>query len=101
MSTNAVGNSRQHKPALDRDAIRWQTIDGPRSLMIAWKKLIATSARFRQESKDYLQHQTSSKIQRRWNVVAYAKDGNDEGSEEEQDDEASPERFATHNVEWT
>ena len=43
MSVNAVGTSRQHKPVLDQDAIRWQNIDGPRSLMIAWKKLISTS----------------------------------------------------------
>ena len=43
VSVYVAGNSRQVKPVLDRDSIKWQNIDGPRSLMIAWKKLIATS----------------------------------------------------------
>ena len=54
VSVYVTGNSRQVKPVLDRDSIRWQNIDGPQSLMIAWKKLIGTSSRFRQESIDFL-----------------------------------------------
>ena len=40
VSVHVAGNSRQVKPVLDRDSIKWQNIDGPRSLMIAWKKLM-------------------------------------------------------------
>lgn len=42
------------RPVLQQDKIVWQNIDGPRSLMTAWKKLISTSVVFRQESQQYL-----------------------------------------------
>ena len=54
VSVHVAGNSPQVKHVFDRDSIRWQNIDGPRSLMIAWKKLIATSSRFRPKSIDFL-----------------------------------------------
>ena len=56
LTVNAVANPRQAKPVLDRDSIKWHNIDGPRSLMVAWKKLITTSSRFRQEAQDFLRH---------------------------------------------
>ena len=51
---NTGGSSRQLKPILDWDSIRWLNIHGPRSLMIVWKQLVATSSRLRQESQDFL-----------------------------------------------
>ena len=54
---HAIVNSRQLKPMLDWDSIKWQNIDGPRSLMVAQKKLIATSSQFRKESQTFLRHQ--------------------------------------------
>ena len=55
---NAVGNLHQSKPVLDRDSIKWHNIDGPRSLMVAWKKLVGTSSRFRQESQEFLRRRS-------------------------------------------
>ena len=101
VSVNAVGNSRQHKLVLDRDSIKWQNIDGPQSLMIAWKKLIATSARFRQESKDFLCCQSLSMVQRLWNAVAHTEDNEDSFSENLDNVDSSFTHAAANNVDWT
>ena len=37
-----VTNPHYSKPVLDWDSIKWHETDGPRSLMVARKKLIAT-----------------------------------------------------------
>ena len=35
VSVHVASNSRQVKPVLDQDSIKWQNIDGQQSLMIA------------------------------------------------------------------
>ena len=49
-----LGEGRSRRPVLRGDTIQWRNIDGPRSLMTAWKKLIGTSTFFHWESSDYL-----------------------------------------------
>ena len=51
-----LGEGRSHHPVLRGDTIQWRNIDGPRSLMTAWKKFVGTSTFFRWESSDYLQN---------------------------------------------
>ena len=45
---------RFQRPVLRGDTINFQNIDGPRSLMTAWKKLVSTSPAFRREANDFL-----------------------------------------------
>ena len=71
---NVAGSLCQLKPVLDRDSIKWRNIDGPRSLMIAWKKLVATSSRFRQESQDFLRRRSPQAPFARWNARAEAEE---------------------------
>lgn len=48
------GDGRFQRPVLRGDTIQFKNIDGPRSLMTAWKKLVSTSASLRRESELYL-----------------------------------------------
>ena len=54
IETDLVSQGRSRHPVLQGDAIVWRNIDGPRSLMTAWKKLVTTSAFFGRESSDFL-----------------------------------------------
>ena len=45
---------RFQRPVLRGDTINFQNIDGPRSLMTAWKKLVSTSPTFRREANEFL-----------------------------------------------
>ena len=48
------GESRSRRPVLRGNTINFQNIDGPRSLMTAWKKLVATLSSLRREASDFL-----------------------------------------------
>ena len=48
------GDGRYKRPVLRGDTIHFQNIDGPRSLMTAWKKLVSTSPSLRREAQDFL-----------------------------------------------
>lgn len=80
-SCNKMGSFRRN--VLQGDKILFKNIDGPRSLMTAWKKLITTSSQYRDESRQFLQRQqqnwfsaSDSKIQ-----SADNEEGQDEGEE--------------------
>jgi len=45
---------RFQRPVLRGDTINFRNIDGPRSLMTAWKKLVSTSPSFRREASEFL-----------------------------------------------
>ena len=47
-------DGRFHPPVLRGDTINFRNIDGPQSLMTAWKKLAMTSPMLRRESEAYL-----------------------------------------------
>ena len=49
-----VGEGRLRRPVLRGNAINFRNIDGPRSLMVAWKKLVGTSGSYRREAQQYL-----------------------------------------------
>ena len=49
-----MGDGRFQRPVLRGDTINFRNIDGPRSLMTAWKKLVTTSPTLRRESETYL-----------------------------------------------
>ena len=49
-----LGEGRSRRPVLRGNAINFHNIDGPQSLMTAWKKLVSTSANFCRESNEHL-----------------------------------------------
>ena len=49
-----LGEGRTRRPVLRGDTIIWKNVDGPRSLMTAWKKLVSTSSLFQREARDFL-----------------------------------------------
>ena len=101
VSVHVAGNSRQVKAVLDRDSIRWQNIDGPQSLMIAWKKSIATSSHFRQESIGFLRRRSQSSLPPRWNAMAHPDSEDDDLAEDLEEDGIAFDQTTVHNVEWT
>ena len=48
------GDGRFQGPVLRGDTIQFKNIEGPRSLMTAWKKLVSTSVSLRRGSELYL-----------------------------------------------
>ena len=75
---NVAESSRELKSVLNRDSIIWSSIDGLRSLMIAWKKLVTTSSRFCEQSQDFLQKRSPQAPFTRWNARAEAEDEEEE-----------------------
>ena len=45
-----IGEGRMRRPVLNGNSINFRNIDGPRSLMTAWKKLVGTSVSLRHEA---------------------------------------------------
>ena len=45
-----VGEGRLRRPVLRGNPINFHNIDGPRSLMVVWKKLVGTSGAYRREA---------------------------------------------------
>ena len=54
-----VREGRQQRPVLRGNSINFHNIDGLRSLMVAWKKLVNTSMNFRREAKQHLQRRVN------------------------------------------
>ena len=69
--------------------------------MIAWKKLIATSSCFTQESIDFLQRRIQSSRLPCWNAVAHLDSENDDLVEDLEEDDIAFDQTVVHNVEWT
>ena len=53
------GEGRVRRPVLQGNSINFRNIDGPRSFMVAWKKLVNTSMTFRREARQHLQRRVT------------------------------------------
>ena len=51
----AIGEGRLCRLILRGNSINFKNIDSPRSLMVAWKKLVGTSGPYQREAQQYLQ----------------------------------------------
>ena len=69
--------------------------------MIAWKKLIASSTRFRQESQNFLCRHSSSSQHSHWNAVLHTDGSEEDFAEDFEESGTSYDQATAHNVEWT
>lgn len=102
-AAHAMDQARHPRPVLDRDLIRWQNIDGPRSLMVAWKKLISTSSRFQQESREFLQRRPGYSHQRHRGAILESLDQAMDGPQADDDFGDDDDPIDTHDIsfaEW-
>jgi hypothetical protein len=65
------GEGRSRRPVLQGDTINFKNIDGPRSLMTAWKKLVSTSPSLRREASDFISRSRPNRGLRELAVDSY------------------------------